>query len=390
LSSGTEGLMRVFVLGAMATLGAFSWSQVKAVPILIGGQDEVSKTHGGVNSAKSARRLLIASMARRPQRNVRAIILQREDYTSSVMQQIKVEMGRDGRLHQIVLAPLSVQGFETVDNGTVCRTFCPDEHCVIEQPSARQEGDDVPFRMGLAERNYTFSIDHQERIAGRPATVVAAVPHYADLETRFYSIDDETGFLLRLQTSREGGPTMLHFETKMVEFPTDFSEGTFHLEPALGVMTRRFEGKCVSPGAAHRLQEELGFEPVIPSNLPLGFTAKELQASSESKVPSLAVRITDGLAKATVIEWAKKGRPTGQVPAGTKVMNAGGLTLLISGDLSDAVKERLLRSFIQAGRRERAESSGSEFTTHYTSEIGACWALELVCEVNAFNFDRDF
>jgi hypothetical protein len=82
---------------------------------------------------------------------------------------------------------------------------------------------------------------------------------------------------------------------------------------------------------------------------------QELQASTDPSSRALAVRVTDGLAKATVMQWRRQGPGDNHAPDGTRVAVAGGLMILISGDVPDDVKEQLLRAFVRAAKVDRSE-----------------------------------
>ena len=368
--------MRLFAFSAAAILVAASLAQAGPIPAQIGSKHDSVRLKGATGSDR-AQQLLEEAMGRVPRMNVRAIIVQ-QDFASKVMQQIKVEMSRGGKIHQIVLAPLSFQGIELVDDGVRTLTYTPDDHCVIEQPSARQDADDVPFRMKLVRRNYELKIDRKDRVAGRAALVIKAVPKDDDLPTRCYTVDEKTGFLLRLETCREGADPVMNFEAKVVEFPSDFPENTFRLDASLGTLHRKFEPRCVPPGSGDKLVEDLRFQPVIPNNLPCGFEVQELQASSDS-VPALAIRVTDGLAKATVLEWRSRSPHSG-APEGTLVANTGRLTILISGDIPKEVKDRILETFVKASRGERLLD---------VPTLALSWVQELRCDISLFPLDRD-
>lgn len=341
--------MRLFVLSSLAILVALSPAQGVPTPGQIGPGDP-AKAKNVTADAGRARQLLQLGMGRQAIYNVRAIIVQR-DSGSDVLQQIKVEMSKAGKIHQIVLAPLSIQGTELVDDGVVTLTYTPDDRSVLQQPSAKMDVDDVRFRMKLVERNYTLRIDRKEKVAGRAALVVQAMPKNDDLEMRCYSIDEKTGFLLRLETCKEGAAPVMHFEAKMVDYPAEFPENTFRLDASIGVRVKRVESQCVSPTSGNKLREDLHFQPVVPDNLPYGFAVQELQSSSGSGVPALAVRVTDGLAKATVLEWRSTHAQRSSFP-GTISANTGKLTLLISGDIPEDVKDRILRAFVKAAREQ--------------------------------------
>jgi hypothetical protein len=318
-------------------------------------------------------------MGRQPSFNSRAIIMQRVDSRSGVMQQIKVEISKSGNLHQIVISPISSSGIELVDDGKSTRIFTPDDRRIIVQPSGRESSRDIDFRMRLIDRNYNLNVVRREKVAGREAIVVEAAPRNAGVERRCYSIDKETGFLLRLETCQEGRSPTLLFETKMVEFPSEFPEATFRLAPS-GVVTQHYRPTCVAPEAWSKLTSELGFRPILPTTLPLGFSIQQLQCENDSTVPAVAVRVTDGLAKATVYQWQRRGRPTNKVPEGTIVRSTGQLTVMISGDLPREAKERIIESFIAASRTERALGIPISATS---------WVLELGCDINVFSLDKD-
>jgi negative regulator of sigma E activity len=266
-----------------------------------------------------------------------------------------------------------------VDDGKSTKIFTPDDRRIIVQPSGREDARDIEFRMRLIDRNYNLRVVRRDKVAGREAVVVEAAPKSSGVETRCYSIDKETGFLLRLETCQEGRSPTLLFETKMVEFPSEFPEATFRLAPS-GVVTQHYRPTCVAPEAWNKLTSELGFRPILPTYLPLGFSVQQLQCENDSSVPAVAVRLTDGLAKATVYQWQRRGKSTSKVPEGTLVRTAGQLTVMISGDLPREVKERIIDSFVSASRTERALGIPISATS---------WVLELGCDINVFSLDKD-
>ncbi len=371
--------MRASVIGALIASAALSIAQSHPRAVAFGDQSDPPKATYSTEATKSARRLLQATMCREPVSNIRAIVESRLYYNSPVFQQVKFEISKDGKVHQIVLAPLNLQGTEQVDNGTTLQTYTPDNRCVIIQPSAKQDGDDVVFRMNLVDRNYTLHVERKDKIAGRPAVVVVAVPREGDLETRCYSVDEKTGFLLRLETCKEGRAPMMHLNTKMVDFPADFPQNTFRLEVPFA-KPESFHRRCVSAETASKLGDELGFQPAIPSKLPCGFATQQLQASTDSPTPALIFRLTDGLAKATVLQWRNAGSRHTSAPAGTVVDESTNLTVLVSGDIPDEVKRRILRAFLRAARSEPSLSNDGGSTS---------WVQELRWELGVLAFGGD-
>lgn len=323
-----------------------------------------------------AQELLERSMARAPVRNVRAIICQRLDYHSSIMEQVKVEMSTDGKLHQIVLAPLSLQGYEAVDDGTWSKTYLPDSRTLIVQASPKASREEAKSRMKLVLKNYRLKIERRERIAGRQAVVVAAEPVHKNLETRCYAIDEHTGFLLRLETCRPGAPTILHMETKFVEFPRELCDDVFELS-AMGAKTKRYEMRSLS---SKNLAREVGFAPAIPSSLPQGFVVQDIQTDTDSRMRSVALRLTDGLVRISVYQWQSDETGRSPSPEGTTVGEVGALRILVSGDTPDAVREEILRAFLAAAKSGQALGIPSSVVS---------WAQELNARARAFSLDRD-
>jgi negative regulator of sigma E activity len=368
--------MRMLLFCSLAVFFTGAFAQHPPTRVGDGPQNDPPRSS---QDGKLAKSLVRKTMSRQPSVNTRAIIMQRTDSRSGVMQQIKVEISKSGNLHQIVIAPTSSQGIELVDDGKTTRIFTPDDRKIIVQPSGCQDAQDIDFRMRLVDRNYNLKVLRRERVAGRDAIVVEASPRNSELETRCYSIDRETGFLLRLETCQQGRSPVLLFETKMVEFPSEFSDATFRLMPA-GVVTQHYRPTSVAPESWNKLTSELGFRPVVPTSLPLGFSIQQLQCENDSAVPAVAIRVTDGLARATVYQWQRRGKSRGKIPEGTIARSAGTLTIMIAGDLPREVKERIIDSFVSSSRGERA--LGIPISA-------ASWALELGCQINVFSLDKD-
>lgn len=326
--------------------------------------------------ANRARALLARGMGKKPLCNIRAIMLQRLDYNSNVMQQIKVDMSKEGKTHQLVLAPISRQGLEIVDDLKFTRSYSPDDRLLVIQPSQKRDNGDVQFRMGLVDKNYKLNIDRREKVAGHMAVVIEAVPRNPELETRCYAIDEKTGFVLRLETCRGKSEPMLHFEAKAVEYPSDIDDDTFKIE-SKWTMTRSYDEREIFDRGDDL--PELNFKPVIPKRLPFGFVIQEMETDTQSSLPSLAVRMTDGLAMATVYQWPTRGRKKLPAPAGTLVRDAGNIRLLISGDIPDAVKQRLIDSF--------AEKMGDRTSIDPAAIMS--WVSELGEDLIALPFDKD-
>lgn len=366
--------MKALACALMVACGICAFAQNHQDPSFIGTTTK-GQSGGGQTYKGNVRRLLELGIGYKPITNVRAIIYQTMEGTR-VKQQIKVEIDRSGKLHQTILAPMQFIGTDLVDDGKWTSTYSPDDKTLIIQPSARQDQDDLPFRMKLIDQNYRLEFSGREKIAGREAVIVEANPKSGYLDKRCFAIDEKTGLLLRLQTCPSGTAPVVQFETKMVDFPDEFAEDTFKRPTLTGVNVKRYtRNKCYSPQSTEELTKALGFKPVVPDNLPHGFAIQQLQSSNNSNVPAVLVRITDGLAKGTVFQWRSPNRPSSAAPDGMAAAWTGKLTLLISGDLPARAKEAILKAFVQAARAEGAS----------IVETGrSSWVLELPKSGNGF------
>src|SRR4051812_1759617 len=116
--------MRLITICTVAALAVVGFGQGRPTPL--GQRTEPPQRSAPEAPAKSdarARQLLQRAISRQPIFNVRAIIIQRLDYSNPLMQSIKVEMSTDRKVHQIVLAPLRIAGQELVDDGVSTKTY---------------------------------------------------------------------------------------------------------------------------------------------------------------------------------------------------------------------------------------------------------------------------
>ncbi len=92
-------------------------------------------------------------------------------------------------------------------------------------------------------------------------------------------------------------------------------------------------------------EDQLGFTPAIPNDLPLGFEVLQAEVLDDA-FKSLALRITDGLVKATVYEWRKADDPsTPRLGEMASVKDTGDLRILIIGPLPEIARKKILNEF---------------------------------------------
>ncbi len=318
----------------------------------------------------SAFELLAQSLRRECTFNVSALIDQRDPFAAG-WQRVKIERDKRGRVHKCVLQPLRMQGIESVDDGQRWLTVLPDQKMVLDQTSPSKDECDEALRLKLARSNYRFEVDGHSTVAGRQVVTIVARPVHAVLYTRRYSLDSQTLYPLKVEEVRNGSPSV-EFVTLDVSYPASVNPEEFVFRQKIGMRTLKFDrpANVRSSADAERI---LGFTPLLPKGRPLGFEAQEMQVNQDGKWQALVIRLTDGLIRATVYEYADDHRPV-SVMEQCSVRESDGIRLLVVCPLSESIRQTLLDSFT-AARRSRDLSfsqpgSGSHGTPDPALRVG--------------------
>jgi hypothetical protein len=299
--------------------------------------------------------LLRKSMGRRFSVNILAVIRQRDPGGNGSYQRIKVSRSSDGRIRQTILQPLRMAGIDRVDDGDTIRVYLPDKKSLIIQDSVQASPKDVDERMRLAKRNYDFAWGESCTIAGRKSLCVVVKPRHGGMTARRYYLDEHNGYPLRLEVLSGPQSDHLVFDTLAVEYPKKLASAVFDLDPLPGTLTYRYSRpKTLKSDNAEKL---LGFQPILPGRLPLGFELQEMQINENKDWKSAAVRLTDGIVRATVYQWRPNGQPVESVEESSS-LDVGGIRLLLVSDLPAAVRMRLLQAFVPRAEVEVEATRG--------------------------------
>lgn len=306
---------------------------------------------GGGQDPKAAD-LLQKSMGREFPVNVIAVIMQRDPAGDGTYQRVKVTRARDGRSRHSIIAPLRMAGVESVDDGDKMRVYLPDKRALIVQDSGHLADSDPEVRIGWAKKNYQFSIDGREKIAGRMSLRVVADPKDPDMSIRRYYLDEKSGYPLKMEVVGEAGEPKVVFDTIAIDFPDSLSGNVFRMKPLPGTNTINYTRPqtLASPGKA---QAVVGFRPVLPDRLPMGFRVQEMQYNGGDEWKSVVIRLSDGLVRATVFQWRPNGKKIEAIEDST-LADINGLKVLIVSDLPPHVRKRLLDSFTSQAKTEAA------------------------------------
>jgi hypothetical protein len=275
--------------------------------------------------------------------NVVALIDQRDPLVDS-WQRVKIVRDRHGVVFKSVLSPLKMQGVKSLDDGVRWRTLLPDEKSVMDQRSPLATIHGLQSRLSRAHRNYRFKLTGTHEIAERPCYVVSVQPIAPDLPTWTLYLDTSTCYPLRVDTKDSEG-SRVEFTSRTIDYPKTLDPDLMTLDVPLGFKVVSFDipENFSSPSSA---KAELGFDPIIPNKLPYGFGVEDLQISRSSEWSSLIVRLTDGMARASVYEYVPGRRLKSVRPfENSSRSSVGEVRLMIVSDVSESCRQKLLSSF---------------------------------------------
>ncbi|CAN5612442.1 hypothetical protein BH11ARM2_BH11ARM2_39280 [soil metagenome] len=306
-----------------------------------------SLAFAGDDGAKAA---FFRSMRRTFPVNVVTVIIQRDPKNEGVMQTIRMERDKRGRFHHTVIQPLRLAGIESADDGERARVYWPDQNLLIDQASPLLDPDDAPWRMKVAEANYSFKFGEKAKIAGRDAIEVIAQPHYGAMETRHFFLDAKIYYPLRITSVQPDGKETLYLDTKDILFPKQLSDDKFALKPVGAVKTLRYERPERMNVA--EVTKRLGFEPMLPQQIPMGFKIQEMQLTDSNDWHAAKIFINDGLVRATVYQWNAKYKVRLNSIENSSFTEYRGLRMLLVCEIAPSLRDQLLAAFVERAEAE--------------------------------------
>lgn len=311
-------------------------------------------------SEDKARDFLAKSLSRESPVNVVAIICEcnAKAKTSDGDTMFKVSISKDGKQRKEVLQPLRMQGYLSIDDGKRMKVLMPDDRTLLDQESPQPGSHDLQHRLKLISKNYRLRVyrprpGESPTVAERPVLIISAKPKADGLPTKRFYIDKKTYFVLRIETESDGEDPVIDYDTKYVSYPAQLAPETFRMDPVVGVVKIHYDRRKSLPSGKAAIKE-VGFEPIVPHELPMGFEIQDAQVNNSSDWRSVVLRITDGIAMASIYEWKPQsgdGRPQ------NRARDINGVRVLIKADFSSDVSEKLLDTFGEASDNPSLEQS---------------------------------
>lgn len=294
-----------------------------------------------------AQKYLLRSMNGEYRTNI--IVVMRQKSSESGTMIVKIQKSTDGKTRETNLSPLHLQR-EFLNDGKTIQVYLPDDKTMIVQPSP-STSQDVNFRMPLIQKNYVLKSESGKKVAGRTTVMVTATARSSQVPSIRYYFDEKTGFPLCKEILVGGDQPSEEYEVLDIKFPAKIDKSVFKIEPAVGFETITY-GEPVRLNSAREAEQELGFTPIIPSQIPFGFQIQRMTLSKNSNWKSLYLKLTDGLQNATVHEWvhmAGEKIKTGE----NKILKVhNGLSIVIVSDIENLIPNALMRIFLVRNDRD--------------------------------------
>ncbi|MBN8690112.1 MAG: hypothetical protein J0L72_04875 [Armatimonadetes bacterium] len=218
----------------------------------------------------------------------------------------KVEMDGHGKVRRTVMQPLRLQGLTSVDDGRTWQVQVPDQKVLLSMPSPQTRAMTVKVRVELINKNYRVSEDKSIKIAGRDTITLVCRAKSRGIPTRRLYLDEKTTLPLRTEY-QNGSQFEVLLDTLSVEFPRSLPRELFQLELPEGYK------RVVNSGSpkfetVSDAEKSLGFEPFQPAKMPYGFIVEAVEVVTIGRQKVLSVRLSDGLAVATLYQWSASSR----------------------------------------------------------------------------------
>jgi hypothetical protein len=309
-----------------------------------------------------ARLLLMRSMQSARMVNVIAIITKQGE-NDRVRQRLKLEQHAMGPQFRTVLQPLSIQGMTFLDDGQKSMVYLPDQQMAFECERVADFAEDIAERMALAEENYNIRLDTSQSVAGRPTFRVVASPKAPGLPARQFYLDQETLYPLRFTMASGGGKWKVAMDTQVVEFPRDMPQRHYRIDPVGAARKMKIEaGKPLN--SVRNASDRLGFNPVVPKRLPLGFEIQQSELRQNEDGAQAVLWLSDGLATARIYQYRCPQMREGIWSLGNNtVLTEDGVTMMMVSDLPASVRRALLSAFAHREPRPIAAPSFSSTAT---------------------------
>lgn len=309
-------------------------------------------TAGPGEGGSEAERYLRLCLGRSFGQAVIATLDQRDPTSGSGRVRAQIVRDARGRMRTSILSPPALQGNEILDDGRRMSVLLTKEKLVMIQDSPAVGEGSLDGRIALVGKNYRLSVTPGPKMFERQTVVLEARARWRGIESRRYLLDAATGYPLRHDILVAGGTDNL-FSVVSLKFAERAPRGFFQPFSTSGRQVVRY-----ASAASLKVSEakaRVGFDPVIPKELPFGFRISHIGLNDTPDWRSVVFRASDGLIKAHIYEWVSNPADAGLKDVrGRSIGRRGGRTVMVVSDGSTLVRSRLLDTVLDAMRSSNA------------------------------------
>lgn len=243
-----------------------------------------------------------------------------------------------------VVHPSTYQGQVFIDDGKQLRHYIPESKTIYLRPSGHSFAPSGSWLARRAGKNYTLAIVEREKRLGRDVTTIALRPKNAALPSRRMTVDNELP-VVHLVDAFDGSDRLRLVEVIDLK-PSSSNLGELKLDTTREVRTRQSWGP--RPVKDMKLAAGiLGFSPLSPRKIPLGFESYVRQLGGTEQSPAFVNRLSDGVAMVTVYQWAydEEKRPELFSMKPLAFDSTGRIAVTADGDVPSSVLRQMAQAF---------------------------------------------
>jgi hypothetical protein len=296
---------------------------------------------------RSPKFLLLRSMTRAHKYALTSVVVQKMRHIANAEMEMKVEQDGEGKTRITIWQPSWMRGAISIDDGVHWMTYNAREKKIERQQSPRITQGNPAYQIALADENYKWKLEKTADIADRPTVCVIAVPNAKELETRRYYLDERSSVMLRQEVVASDNTKVLLFDTRAIAYLSPATRLSIDADADKGYRVVNVEApERISPPSSAR--KRVSFIPVIPDRLPYGFVVKDVELVGRRGKQFLALRISDGLAIATIYQWNAKITPW-RTPRGYKsgYKESKGVRFQLMGDIPSKAASKIVAAFLK-------------------------------------------
>ncbi len=244
-----------------------------------------------------------------------------------------------------VVHPSTYQGQVFIDDGKQLRHYIPENKTIFLRPSGHSFSPSGSWLARRASKNYTLSIVERSKRLGRDVTTIALRPKNAAMPSRRMTVDDDLP-VVHLLDAFDGNDRLRLVEVIDLK-PSSTNLGELKFDTTREVRTRQSWG----PRPANDMKLAagiLGFSPLSPRKIPLGFESYTRQLGGTEQLPAFVNRLSDGVAMITVYQWAfdEDKRPELFSMKPLAFDASGKIAITADGDVAPSVLRQMAQAFV--------------------------------------------